>query len=1053
MTQLAKEAVKSWSSTLRLPKSTFPARAAPVDLAKYLRRSTDDLYTWQSQERAGSRPFTIHDGPPYANGDLHVGHALNKILKDIINRTKLQEGKRIDYVPGWDCHGLPIEQKAFEHHGWSVGNKPNAVEVRKAAASFAGTAIEKQMADFRSWSVMGSWNRHWKTMDKSFELGQLEIFQAMARHDLIYRTHKPVYWSPSSRTALAEAELEYKEDHVSKAALVKFQLSNELYPDVAEPVSLLIWTTTPWTLPANQAIAGNRGLHYVIARSEKHGMLLLAASRLEAVGKLLSEELTIVQSAVDVFQFMLGSYQGLSAFGDIQGPIIHADFVSAEAGTGLVHCAPGHGMEDYEALQSMIRSGQISVKAPVDDEGKFTAEACQNDPQLLDGKSVFDEGNATVIAMLQQTGSLLDVRDYKHRYPYDWRTKQPIIVRATAQWFADLADVKKYSLKALENVDFQPKTGLSRLRAFVDNRSEWCISRQRSWGVPIPALYHKETGEPVLSNDSVSHILNVVRERGTDAWWSDAADDKAWILPELDSSQYVRGTDTMDVWFDSGTSWSYMSRESPMMGKSPIADVYLEGTDQHRGWFQSSLLTNVAYQRATNPNKTPTAPFSQLLTHGFTLDGLGKKMSKSIGNVITPMQIITGDIEPLDSVTTHSTKPRSPTSRAIQAPKKRGPAPGSLGSDALRLWVASSDWSKDVIVSETIVKTIHASLHKYRVTFKLLLGALEDSRTYDLNELSLSIIFKKLYKLDLVALAHLHDVSSTVRQAFDNFEYHKAVTAINKWVNTDLSGFYIEAVKDTLYCDAGGFNRRRSAQCTVFYILTEMQAMLAPLTPMLVEESWEHSPEAIRAGRQPPLQRTWDGPPPIWNRKTLKDAFLPLAMAINTACKAAQERARSQKKMGSSLESECLVHLPGVPEETFRIWENDLQEMLVVSYVKVFDAGVHYASRPENPEELYQWEQAADRTAPEDWHDRLRRSHKETWSYLEEFAMPDGKGKGFVKVYSPIDEKCPRCWRYVVEAKENTIDESVESQDPHDGLCERCLHVVTDTGLSKPDLP
>lgn len=892
-------------------------------------------------------------------------------------------------------------------------------------------------------------------MDRSFELAQLEIFQAMARHGLIYRRHKPVYWSPSSRTALAEAELEYKEDHISKAVLVKYQLEGENSLDI-EPISLLIWTTTPWTLPANQAIAVNKGLTYVIARSEKHGLLLLAASRLEAVGTLLSEDLTIVKSAVDVNQLLLSSYRGLSLFGDAKKPIIHADFVSAETGTGLVHSAPGHGMEDYEALQVHIRSGRVQVTAPVDEDGKFTAEASLMTPKLLHGKSVFDEGNAKVIAMLQQAGLLLDVREHKHKYPYDWRTKQPIIVRATAQWFTDLAGIKAHALKALEEVDFRPKTGESRLRTFIENRSEWCISRQRSWGVPIPALYDRETGEAVLSNESVSHILSLIRERGTDAWWSDTADDPAWIAPQLDSSRYIRGTDTMDVWFDSGTSWSYMSRESPMMGKSPVADAYVEGTDQHRGWFQSSLLTGIAYQRATDPKTTPTAPYSQLITHGFTLDGDGKKMSKSIGNVITPMQIITGAIEPLDGVTISSAKARGHTSRTVQAPKKRGPAPGSLGPDALRLWVAGSDWSKDVIVSETIVKTIHASLHKYRITFKLLLGALEDSDLSNFASSALEnlykfnrVVLRDLYKLDRVALVHLHEVSSTVRQAFDNLEHHKAVSAINKWVNTDLSGFYIEAIKDTLYCDAASFRRRRSAQATVYMILTEMQAMLSPLTPMLVEESWEHSREAIE-GRGSPLQRKWSGFPHFKDEEDLKETFLPLAMAVNTACKAAQERARSQKKMGSSLESECLVHLPGVPEERFRIWAKDLKEMLVVSHVKVFDAGVDFAGKPEHPKAVLRWEQAQDSIAPEDWQTRRARSQGESWTFVEEFAMPHGKGKGFVKVSSPVDDKCPRCWRYVVERNKDA-ELSDKPSDPHDELCTRCRSVVTGVDLSKSD--
>lgn len=1043
MTQLAKEAAKSWSSTLRLPKSTFPARAAPADLAKYLKRSTDDLYTWQAQDRAKLPPFVLHDGPPYANGDLHVGHALNKILKDIINRTQLLQGRRIDYVPGWDCHGLPIEQKAFEHHGWSVENKPDAVQVRQAATSFANDAVEKQMAGFRSWAVMGAWDRHWKTMDKDFELRQLKIFRDMAKHGLIYRRHKPVYWSPSSRTALAEAELEYRDDHISKAALVKFPLDSASDSGGGEPISLLIWTTTPWTLPANQAVAINRALNYVIVHSAKHGKLLLASSRVQAVEAMLGHELPIWKNAVDVDDLLQSSYYGLDRFDNAQRPIIHADFVSAEAGTGLVHCAPGHGMEDYEVLQPHIRSGVVQVKAPVDDEGNFTAEASLTDPDLLHGKSVFGEGNETIIATLQQAGSLLAVHEYKHKYPYDWRTKQPILIRATAQWFADLTDIKNDALKALDTVEFLPKTGQSRMRSFVESRSEWCISRQRSWGVPIPALYRKDTGEALLTETSVTHIIDVLSKRGTDAWWSDAADDAAWVEPGLDASRYLRGMDTMDVWFDSGTSWSSIDEKRPFNFErnewSQVANVFLEGTDQHRGWFQSSLLTSVATQKARYPKGMPRAPFRQLITHGFTLDGAGKKMSKSIGNVISPEQIITGEFELPGKLTPDST---STTKRKLpKTPlplKKRGHAAGSLGPDALRLWVASSDWSKDVVVSETIVKTVHASLHKYRVTFKLLLGALEGFPPSDLITFPVS-----RHTVDRLALLQLHHVCTEVRQAFDSFEYHKAVTAINKWMNAELSAFYIEAIKDTLYCDSVSSPRRRAAQTTLVHILSQLQAMLTPLTPLLVEESWEHSPDCIKIGRKHPLQNVWAAPSPEWYDEYLDNTYSPLIMAVNTACKAAQERARMEKKIGSSLESECLVHVPGFTgpdtspptsrDDQIQLLGHDLKQILVVSHAQVFDAGADSSSNPSISEDFRKWVDDSDLHDLGAWRARFRKT-TQTWSYVEEFTMPDGRSKGFVVVYPPVYAKCQRCWHYAAEGK--------ASHGGHEELCQRCQGVV-----------
>lgn len=1059
MTKLAKEVAKSWSSTLRLPKSTFPARATAADLQKYLKRATDDFYEWQGQARAHLQPFTIHDGPPYANGDLHVGHALNKILKDIINRTQLLQGRRIHYRPGWDCHGLPIEQKALEHHGWNVGDKPGAVQVRKAAANFANDAVQKQMADFRSWAVMGDWDDHWKTMDRSFELRQLNVFHDMAKDGLIYRRHKPVYWSPSSRTALAEAELEYKDDHISKAVLVKFSLhsANSFCED--EQVSLLIWTTTPWTLPANQAIAINRAMEYVMVNSVTHGKLLLARSRVQAVEAMLGQELSVWKDRVNVDDLLQSSYCGLDSFDDVQRPIVHASFVSAEAGTGLVHCAPGHGMEDYEALQPQILSGLVQVKAPIDDEGRFTAEASPAYPELLLGKSVFGEGNATIIATLQRAGSLLAVQEYKHKYPYDWRTKQPILIRATAQWFADLNNIKNDALKALDTVEFHPEPGQSRLRSFVENRSEWCISRQRSWGVPIPALYHKDTGEAILTNASVEHIIALISARGTDAWWSDPADDAAWVAPGLEASQYLRGTDTMDVWFDSGTSWSMVNLEDPLNVKqewNQVADMYLEGTDQHRGWFQSSLLTSVAAQKARYPTLPPRAPFKKLLTHGFTLDGAGKKMSKSVGNVISPEQIIMGEFELPSKVTPTAMRMVNGKPPKISATsRKRGHATGSLGPDALRLWVASSDWRKDVVVSETIVKTVHASLHKYRVTLKLLLGALEGFQSSDWKAETSSH-----FLADRMALLRVSQVRTEVHDAFNKFEIHRAVAIINKWISVDVSAFYVEAIKDAIYCGDETIGsrtlRRHSAQGTLLQILTQMQAMLQPLTPLLVEEAWEHSPDSIQLGSTHPFHTLSGAPLSRWYDEALDKTISPLVMAINSACKLAQERARTDKRMTSSLECNVLVHMPGLKEivsqatraeprfEVQRsLLQRDLMEILVVSSVRVSCHGADSSFVPSTADRVLAW--FADRPMfADDRLSALDRNAMQQWSYIEEFTMPDGKTKGFVMVYAPVGTKCARCWQYKVDAEE--VDTQERGQDLHEHhaeLCRRCQDVVS----------
>lgn len=990
MTQAVKDAAKFLKSTLLLPSTTFPPRPRPEDLARYLPRCTDDLYSWQRRERPATNTFRLHDGPPYANGDLHVGHALNKILKDIICRSRLAQGKRVDYVPGWDCHGLPIELKALEKHGWKRGYGVDSLTIRKAAKEFAQATVQKQMDEFRSWAVMSDWDAHWETMQKDFEVRQLDVFKAMVDKGLIYRQRKPVYWSPSSRTALAEAELEYKDDHISTAAYVKFPLNNPSF--TSSPVYALIWTTTPWTLPANQAIALNTSMEYSLV-STQHGLLVLARARLDILTEVLGD-FTVVQDLVPVNELLALSYNGLPEFGlqATNRPFIAADFVSAESGTGLVHCAPGHGMEDYQALQALIKTGKVQVKAPLDAEGCFDDDASPLNTALLAGKNVLTDGNATILAMLKNSAMLVHHHKYSHKYPIDWRTKEPIIIRATAQWFADLSPIRDDALSAIEATNFVPTSGKNRLRSFVENRSEWCISRQRSWGVPIPALHHRKTGEAVLSSTTLQHIISLIKVRGTDAWWSDAEDCPDWMPPGFDPLEYRRDTDTMDVWFDSGSSWTLMT--GPEKQTEPPADVYIEGTDQHRGWFQSSLLTNVAYQKATGSEVQPSAPFKNLVTHGFTLDAKGKKMSKSEGNVISPDQIMAGF---------HQDKAPQ-TSKATKKGREFHP----LGPDALRLWVASSDWTRDVVVSETVVKTVHTALDKYRVTFKLLLGLLKD---FDPTKVT---PYENVEMVDRIALLQLHNAWQIVRQAYANLEFHQAVTAINRWVVADLSGFYFEAIKDVCYCESSQSPRRLSACTALHQIFIHLQQMLSPLCPLLVEESWEHASDVHKASSEYPLKRIWEESPSQWKNTELEEA-LPLIMAVNSSVKAAQESARSDKLLGQSLASEVRIFTQpesGAAEVAVTTWE----EILVVSKVQVFelDGFADGASR-EHGSEAHSWARSRD-------------------------VLDVNECKvGVAVVTSPSMGKCSRCWRYMAgPAKEEEL-----------ALCERCSDVV-DTFRAQP---
>lgn len=996
MTQ-ARSIPRSWTSTLKLPKSTFPPRASPAEQTKYLKRSTDELYAWQRHERPANQPFVLHDGPPYANGELHVGHALNKILKDIICRVQLGRGKRVRYVPGWDCHGLPIELKALQGLQ-AQGTQDIAVTpavIRQSARKLAGKTVKEQMKGFRGFGVMADWENHWKTMDKGFEMRQLGIFREMVDRGLIYRKFKPVYWSPSTGTALAEAELEYKEDHISTAALVKFPLvkiSEHLTQDVqlqATELSAVIWTTTPWTLPANAAIAVNESLEYAIVRSEKHGYLLIAKSRIEYLESMLKENLNVVSSILGSELAEKTTYRPLFKSSEAEPqPIIGADFVTADSGSGLVHCAPGHGMDDYEAC---LTRG-IPVFAPVDDEGKFTEKAMPHDPKRLAGKAVLGEGNIAALEYVETCGQLLVQHRYEHKYPHDWRSKLPIIIRATEQWFADVADIRGGALRALEEVRFVPESGKKRLENFVKNRSEWCISRQRAWGVPIPALYHRTTGEAVLTKDSVSHIMRTIEERGVDAWWTDSANDVSWVPSSMreDPAGYRRGTDTMDVWFDSGTSWSEI--DVPMEGRSHPADVYLEGSDQHRGWFQSGLLTYIAHQLASGKTETSRAPFRNLITHGFTLDEDGRKMSKSIGNVILPQTIMNGTLLP-------PLKPRK--GKGKKTAENQEPAYDALGPDALRLWAASSDYTRDVVIGKQVLQTVHASLHKFRVTFKLLLGALSDFRPENL------VPYQQLQQVDRIALKHLSDMVLSSQKACENFEFYKAVNIINRWANLEFSAFYMEAIKDRLYTLGEDSVSRRAAQTTLFHAYHHLQEVLGPVTPLLVEETWEHTPAAIREHSEHPLRRLTSTPAVEWQDLIL-DAHYHELVAVHSVIKNLQEQARGKKQLGSSLQSFVHLELPDMVENSvFQQYLAELPDLFVVSSVTFGQPG-------SIPAEISQAE----------------------WKYQEACEFPGGQ-KGQVYVFAPAAAKCARCWRYAVPAPASS-----------DAICTRCDAVVDELDKS-----
>ena len=990
----------SWKKTLHLPKAAFPPRPKISDRPTYIKRCTDDLYKWQKQ-RHPTPTFTLHDGPPYANGDLHIGHALNKILKDIICRVHAREG-RVDWVPGWDCHGLPIELKALQEQGKKTGistEKTDPVTIRNAARKLAAKTVERQKKSFREWAIMADWENAWTTMDKGFEINQLHVFREMMKKGLIYRRFKPVYWSPSSHTALAEAELEYREDHTSTAAFVKYPLHDcsdalkkKLDMDI-KGLSAVIWTTTPWTLPANRAIAFHEDTKYEVVRSAAHGYLLLAASRVDELRRHCNQDLEVVVSIQG--SELIGTTYCSPVFycQTSPRPFLHGNFVTEGSGTGLVHMAPGHGMEDYELC---LKQG-ISTFAPVDDSGCFIEGL-----GMLSGQEVLTSGNESVLKLLSDHDCLLARHDYKHKYPYDWRSKQPVIVRATAQWFANVGGIRSSALEALNSVNFIPASSKTRLQTFVKNRNEWCISRQRSWGVPIPALYRIDTNEALLTETSVSHIIRVITERGIDAWWTDSELDPEWTPPSLRNSQggtlYKRGRDTMDVWFDSGTTWTQM--QTPLIRSKNIADCYIEGTDQHRGWFQSSLLTHVAYQEDVAQKEPqdgpqlesvpPSAPYKTLITHGFTLDQDGRKMSKSVGNVVSPSEIMHGTLLPT-------------TKKRING--KLTEISDDMGPDALRLWVANCDYTTDVKVSPTMLQTVNGSLSKYRITFKLLLGILDDFDPSTYPGLQ-----TQTCSTHQIALLQLLEVVSSVEKHYHSMNFNRALADINGYINTNLSSFYFESVKDAAYC--GTVQERAQVQAMLHRIFIGLQQMLLPVTPLLIEEVWDYTPKLIKDyDPVPPTMRSREDlslllRQDIGNGPSKSD--ISFLMKVLAAIRNGQEAARSDKKMGDSLQS--YVSLEIDPSFTgqesalgiLRRYHEDLETLFVVSHVSICTAW--------NPSEL----------------------KKDRWAYQR---LCETQGQMLrVHVHAPELAKCNRCWRYKAP-----LDVPKE-----EALCQRCVLVVND---------
>eukprot|EP00633_Aureoumbra_lagunensis_P005920 CAMPEP_0197310934 /NCGR_PEP_ID=MMETSP0891-20130614/9467_1 /TAXON_ID=44058 ORGANISM="Aureoumbra lagunensis, Strain CCMP1510" /NCGR_SAMPLE_ID=MMETSP0891 /ASSEMBLY_ACC=CAM_ASM_000534 /LENGTH=945 /DNA_ID=CAMNT_0042796811 /DNA_START=72 /DNA_END=2906 /DNA_ORIENTATION=- len=820
----AKDAKDEYSDTVLLPQTSFSQRANAKDREPEIQQWWDEhkIYERILENAKEKEPFTLHDGPPYANGDLHIGHALNKILKDFINRYYILRGRKVEYIPGWDCHGLPIElkvlqfiddaekkaKKAAKKNGQEIGKKKkelSPLELRAKARDFAVETAQAQKLSFRRYGIWGSWDTPYLTLHKEYEAAQLEVFTTMFERGYIYRGLKPVWFSPSSQTALAEAELEYPENHVSRSVFMAFHIKSSapcLYE--LQPIDLAIWTTTPWTLPANLAVSVNADIQYAAVdyffdHAPFRRRLVVAESLIDQLGTKLkanhSEKLKTFSGA-DLAQGTFYTRPFNNEQGKYAQVLVGGDYVTADSGTGLVHTAPGHGYDDY---QTGLAYG-LNVFSPVDDRGRYTAQVGDE----LKGLNVLTQANEQIFQLIQK--DVLCDEMYAHRYPYDWRTKKPVIMRATSQWFASIKPFRNESLDAIDQVSWVPAVGEKRISSMVLGREDWCISRQRSWGVPIPVFYHKDSGQHLMNKEILQHVINIVREYGSDAWWSMSIEE---LLPESFKDQahnYVKGNDTMDVWFDSGTSWASVLKRRGLLP----ADLYLEGSDQHRGWFQSSLLTSVAVNAY--------APYKTVLTHGFVLDEKGMKMSKSLGNVIDPKEVINGGKDA----------------------KKNPP----YGADVLRLWVASVDFTSDVKIGPNTLKQIFEQYRKIRNTFRYMIGNVYDftlSEDQNLQQ-EISAKYEQFSSLDKWMLGSLSKLEEEVFDAYKNFQFSRVTNLISRFCVTDLSAFYLDVAKDRLYISPTNAKRRRDCQLVLAICLDTISKLVAPILPHIAEELWHALP-------------------------------------------------------------------------------------------------------------------------------------------------------------------------------------------------------------------
>ncbi|EGQ8447727.1 isoleucine--tRNA ligase [Vibrio alginolyticus] len=936
--------MSEYKDTLNLPETGFPMRGnlanrEPEMLKRWYK---EDLYGEIRKAKKGKKSFVLHDGPPYANGDIHIGHALNKILKDIIIKSKTLSGFDAPYIPGWDCHGLPIELMVEKKVG-KPGQKVTAAEFREKCREYAAGQVEGQKESFKRLGIMGEWDKPYRTMDFATEANIIRALGKIASNGHLLKGFKPVHWCTDCGSALAEAEVEYK-DKVSPSIDVRFKTADEAALlskfELTEgheghgDVSIVIWTTTPWTLPANRAVCLRDDLEYVLIQTEGDN-----AERIIVAAELAKDVMD--RAGIEHFHnlgFAKGADLELSQFQhpfyDFTVPAILGDHVTTDSGTGVVHTAPGHGQEDF----AVGNKYNLEVANPVGSNGVYLP-----DTELFAGQHVF-KANDAVVEVLKEKGALLHHHAYEHSYPHCWRHKTPIIFRATPQWFVsmDQAGLRAKALDSIKNVEWMPEWGQSRIEGMIEGRPEWCISRQRTWGVPIALFVHKETAELHPNTlELIEKVAKLVEEKGIQAWWDvDAAE-----LLGADADQYEKVLDTLDVWFDSGvTHFSVVDAREEYNGNS--ADLYLEGSDQHRGWFQSSLISSIAMK--------DEAPYKQVLTHGFVVDGQGRKMSKSIGNVVAPKDVT-----------------------------------NKLGADILRLWVASTDYTGEVAVSDEILKRSADAYRRIRNTARFFLANLSG-----FNPETDIVPVEEMVALDRWAVGRALAAQEEIVKAYEEYNTHGVTQRLMQFCSIEMGSFYLDVIKDRQYTAKRGGNAQRSCQTALYYIVEALVRWMAPIMSFTADEIWNEMP-----GQRDKFVFTgewFDGLFGLAEGEELNNEFWTEIQAVRGAVNKLLEDARKEKTIGGALQAEVTLFADDALAAKINKLEDELRFVLLTSAAKVKPLG----------------------------------------EKTDAAQATDIEGL-FVEVAAAEGEKCDRCWHHTPD---------VGTIEGHEKICGRCVSNVDGEG-------